>query len=52
VYKDAFAHDIAKDIIVKESGSHFDPAIVAAFLAAEAEFVAIRDRFQDVRLAA
>jgi putative two-component system response regulator len=52
VYKDAFAHDIAKNIIEKESGSHFDPAIVAAFLAAEQVFMAVREHFQDARLAA
>jgi putative two-component system response regulator len=52
VYKDAFAHDIAKSIIEKEAGSHFDPAMVAAFLAAEQAFVAVRSRYQDVRLAA
>jgi putative two-component system response regulator len=52
VYKDAFAHDIARSIIEKESGSHFDPAIVSAFLAAEDAFISIRDRFHDARLAA
>jgi response regulator RpfG family c-di-GMP phosphodiesterase len=43
---------VAKDIIVKESGSHFDPAVVAAFLAAEPSFVTIRDHFQDKQAAA
>ncbi len=52
VYKDAFAHDIAKDIITKESGVHFDPAIVQAFGATEQTFIAIRDRFQTTRMAA
>ncbi len=52
VYKDAFAHEIARSIIERESGSHFDPEIVAAFLAAEEHFVAIRGRFQESRLAA
>jgi putative two-component system response regulator len=47
VYKDAFAHDIAKDIIVKDAGTHFDPRIVEAFQAAEPAFVAVRDRFRE-----
>jgi putative two-component system response regulator len=46
VYKDAFAHDIAHGIITKESGSHFDPVIVDAFLAAEQAFVAVRERYK------
>jgi putative two-component system response regulator len=45
VYKDAFAHDIAKGIILKDAGTHFDPRVVEAFVAAEEAFVAIRDRF-------
>jgi putative two-component system response regulator len=42
VYKDAFAHDIARSIIVKEAGSHFDPDLVDAFVHNEARFVSIR----------
>lgn len=45
VYKDAFEHDVAKSIIIEESGSHFDPDVVEAFLATEAEFVSIRKQF-------
>ena len=45
VYKNAFEHDVAKSIIIEESGSHFDPDMVEAFLAAESEFVAIRKQF-------
>ncbi len=52
VYKEAFAHDVARNIIEKETGSHFDPAIVAAFLAAEHAFLGVRERFQSARLAA
>jgi len=47
VYKNGFAHDIARDIILKERGSHFDPRIVDAFLACEAQFIEIRDRFSE-----
>jgi len=44
VYKAAFSHDIAKAMILKDSGEHFDPDIVAAFLRCEQRFVEIRDR--------
>jgi len=52
-YKDAFCHDIARGIIVKDSGTQFDPRVVDAFLAAESAFIAIRDRFREsVQMAA
>ncbi len=47
VYKAAIPHDQAKKMILEASGSHFDPDIVEAFIASEAEFVRILDRFQD-----
>ena len=47
VYKSAFAHDVAKGIIVKDAGTHFDPAVVEAFLAAEAAFTAVREQYQE-----
>jgi len=47
VYKNAFTHDIARSMIVEESGSHFDPEIVEAFLACEPQFLEIRGRFAD-----
>ena len=49
VYKPAFSHEEAKEIIVKGSGSHFDPNIVNAFLACEAQFKEIAAKFQDHR---
>ena len=49
VYKPAFSHEEAKEIIVKGSGSHFDPNIVKAFLACEAQFKEIAAKFQDHR---
>jgi putative two-component system response regulator len=52
VYKPAFGHQIAASMIVKDSGSHFDPAVVAAFVDAEAEFIAIRTRFGEQSRAA
>ena len=51
VYKAAFAHDVAKSMIVAESGAHFDPIIVRAFIETEDEFIAIRDRFNDTVVA-
>jgi putative two-component system response regulator len=48
VYKDAFCHDIARSIIVKESGSQFDPDVVDAFIQNEARFLSIRERFEDL----
>jgi putative two-component system response regulator len=48
VYKQAFAHEVARGIILKDSGTHFDPRIVEAFVAAENEIIAIGDRFRDL----
>ncbi|WP_374433960.1 two-component system response regulator [Inhella sp.] len=47
VYKPAFSHAEAKAIIRGGSGSHFDPAVVAAFEAIEGEFVGIAGRYRD-----
>ena len=47
VYKGAFSHAIAKGIILKDTGTHFDPVVVRAFLSAEQEFVSVRERFSD-----
>ncbi len=41
VYKPAFSHAQAVEIIVQGSGSHFDPVIVEAFIALGDEFRAI-----------
>lgn len=51
VYKDAFAHTVARSIILEESGSHFDPDIVDAFLQCEQEFLEIRNRYSEHALA-
>jgi putative two-component system response regulator len=45
VYKDAFAHVTARAIIIEGSGNHFDPLVVQAFQAVEAEFVQVRQQF-------
>ena len=41
VYKAAFTHDVARNIIYKDSGKHFDPVVVDAFRAIERSFEAI-----------
>ncbi|KGY12172.1 metal-dependent phosphohydrolase [Vibrio tubiashii] len=48
VYKKAFSHEKAKAIILEGDGKHFDPEIVAAFLAVEADFVAIADKYRSM----
>ena len=47
VYKEAFSHARAKTIIVEETGKHFDPAMVEAFLANEQQFVSLREQFSE-----
>ncbi|MDZ7698117.1 MAG: two-component system response regulator [Deltaproteobacteria bacterium] len=46
-YKEAFTHEKARGIIKEGAGSHFDPAVVEAFLAVETEFAEIRERMKD-----
>jgi len=46
-YKEAFTHETARSIIVGDAGSHFDPDVVAAFMRAEDEIIAIRARYSD-----
>jgi len=46
-YRKALPHEEVKAMIVEESGQHFDPEIVKAFLNVEAEFVAITVKFRD-----
>jgi putative two-component system response regulator len=47
VYKDAYSHEHARDTILKESGQHFDPDVVQAFLDCEAEFLEIARQFRE-----
>jgi putative two-component system response regulator len=44
-YKEAYSHLVARSIIENDSGSHFDPRVVAAFIAGEDEFLAIQRRY-------
>jgi len=47
VYKEAYSHDRAKSIITEEAGTHFDHAMVEAFLVHEQQFIAIREQFAE-----
>lgn len=47
VYKPAFSHDKAKAIILEGINTHFDPDVVAAFLAIETRFIDIAAQYQD-----
>lgn len=47
VYKPAFTHDKAREIIVNGSGNHFDPAVVDAFVRQETQFQLIAATFAD-----
>ena len=47
VYKEAFTHEEAKNIILEGKGIHFDPDIVDAFIKREAKFIEIMNGFRD-----
>ena len=47
VYKEAFSHDMSREIILSGSGKNFDSDIVEAFVSAEDEFIAIGKRYVD-----
>jgi putative two-component system response regulator len=44
VYKPAYSHEVASNIIREGSGKHFDPEVVAAFIANEERFIEIHDQ--------
>jgi putative two-component system response regulator len=52
VYKEAFGHEQAMATIVRDSGSHFDPDVVAGFRRAEPQFISVRKRFAEAAHAA
>ncbi len=47
VYKEAFSHEQAVEMILREKGEHFDPHIVDAFEQLQDEFKRIADAFKD-----
>jgi len=46
-YKEAFTHAKSREIIIGDTGTHFDPEVVDAFLSTESEFKKIREFYQD-----
>ena len=47
VYKPAFTHERAREIITEDRGKAFDPDVVTAFLNKEEQFIAIRQRLDE-----
>jgi putative two-component system response regulator len=47
IYKPAFTHDVARNIILEEGSGHFDPGILELFLAHEEEFIAVAESLAD-----
>ena len=45
VYKDAFSHEVARSIILEESGKQFDPDLVEAFTEVEEQFTETLERY-------
>lgn len=48
VYKMSMDHQIAAELILQESGAHFDPDVVTAFSALREQFREIAETYQDV----
>ena len=49
-YKMPFPHETTREMIVAQSGKHFDPEVVQAFLRRESDFVRIREQFPDTAM--
>lgn len=49
-YKKGFPYDKAFSIILEERGSHFDPKVVDAFLAAREQILEVADEFHELEL--
>ncbi len=47
IYKAAITHDIARSMILAETGKHFDPDIVDAFIRNQDRFLAIRQTHEN-----
>ncbi len=48
-YKRAWTDQEAKDLIISESGCHFDPDVVKAFILSYNDLAEIKDRYTDVQ---
>jgi PAS domain S-box-containing protein len=49
-YKMPFPHQTTREMIVAQSGKHFDPECVQAFLRREQDFIRIREQFPDTAM--
>jgi putative two-component system response regulator len=49
VYKPAYSHEVAREIILDGRGTHFDPDVVDAFMANEEQFITVKDQLEDQR---
>lgn len=47
VYKNAMPHDVARGILLQDSGTHFDPILIEAFTKVEPQFIEIRNHYLD-----
>jgi putative two-component system response regulator len=47
-YKAAYGHEVARSIIVAESGRQFDPAVIQAFIEAESTFELLREKLSEI----
>ena len=52
VYKPAFPHDVAGQMIAADAGRHFDPHLTEVFLACEEQLLAVRARYLEAPPAA
>jgi response regulator RpfG family c-di-GMP phosphodiesterase len=48
-YKKALTHEETRDSIAGGTGSHFDPAVVEAFLNAEDQFIAVANQYAEAK---
>jgi HD-GYP domain-containing protein (c-di-GMP phosphodiesterase class II) len=49
-YKKGFSYEKAMGIIREDSGTHFDPKVVAAFFAAKDAVIEVADGFSEMEL--
>lgn len=49
VYKDAFSHELARSVLLRDRGTHFDPAVVDAFAASESAMIAAAHQHAEQR---
>jgi putative two-component system response regulator len=47
IYKKAYSHSVARDIILNETAGQFDPAVVDAFISQERDICRVRQQFSD-----